>query len=159
MLTLLDAPLGNLATFPVGTRRLERIPVRSDDCAKRLLRIAWSGGEVGVRFLDEQRLCDGDVVHADDAVIVAVAVEADDVLVGHPPTIAAALALAHALGNRHLPVHLDGEAIVVRYDPLLPALFEEHGVPAAREHRVVAPFRHTYAPHGHGHDHDDDHHD
>ena len=72
MLALLDAPLGNIATFPVGTRRVERV--------------------------------------------------------------------------------------VVRYDPLLAAVFEEHGVPVVREARVGPPFRHAYAPHGHddGEEHDHD---
>ncbi len=150
MLAVIEAPLGNLATFAVGARRIERVPVRSDDCAKRLLRLATSAGEVGVRFAGNERLRDGDVVHADAERVVAVAVEPDDVLVGRPPTIASALALAHALGNRHLPVQVDGDAVVVRYDPLLPALFAEHGVPCERTARVVAePFRHAHAPHGH----------
>jgi urease accessory protein len=152
MLPLLEAPLGNLVTYPVGTRRVERVAVRSDDCAKRLLRLAWSGGEVGLRFGDERRLHDGDVVHADDHLVVAVEVEPDDVLVGRPTSIASALGLAHALGNRHLPVHVEGDAIVVRYDPLLAAVFDEHGVPVVREPRVVPPFRHAHAPHGHDDD-------
>ena len=146
----LAEPIGNLAVFAVGGRRLERIAVPSDDCAKRVLRFETSAGPVGLRFEGERRLRDGDVVHADAELVVAVAVEADDVLVGRPPTVAAALALAHALGNRHLPVQIDGDAIVVRFDPLLPALFAESGVPAVREARVVArPFRHAHAPHRH----------
>jgi urease accessory protein len=150
MLGIIAAPLGNLATFAVGDRRVERVLVRSDDSAKRLLRLATSAGEIGLRFAGAERLRDGDVVHADAERVVAVAVEPDDVLVGRPPTIAAALALAHALGNRHLPVQIEGETIVVRFDPLLPALFAEHGVPCERAARVVAePFRHAHAPHGH----------
>jgi urease accessory protein len=151
MLSLLNAPLGNLADFVLGDRSLERVPVRSDDCAKRVLRLPTSVGEVGVRFTGERRLHDGDVIHADAQRVVAVAVEPDDVLVGRPPTIGAAVALAHALGNRHLPVQLDGDAIVVRFDPLLPELFAEHGVPVEREARVLRePFRYANAPHGHG---------
>jgi urease accessory protein len=150
MRALIAEPVGNLATFAVGTRRVERVPLRSDDCAKRMLRFETSAGDVGLRFEDERRLRDGDVVFVDDALVVAVALEPDDVLVGRPPTIAAALAIAHALGNRHLPVQIDGGTIVVRFDPLLPALFAEHGVPVVREARVVAaPFRHAHAPHGH----------
>ena len=146
----LAEPLGNLADFSLLGRRVERIAVASDDCAKRVLRFETSVGPIGVRFDGERRLRDGDVVHADEERVVVVAVEADDVLVGRPPTIAAALALAHALGNRHLPVQIDGDAIVVRFDPLLPALFAEHGVPVTREALVRArPFRHAHAPHGH----------
>ena len=145
-----DDTLGNLSDFPVGRRRLERIPIDSDDCAKRLLRLSTSIGEIGLRFTGARRLHDGDVIHADDRVVIAVQVLPDDVLVGHPGTIAAALALGHALGNRHLPVQIDGGEVVVRYDPLLPALFAEHDVPVTRATRVVAdPFKHAHAPHRH----------
>jgi urease accessory protein len=151
MLTLLDAPLGNLAEFALGERRLERVAIRSDECAKRIVRLSTSVGEIGMRLGDERRLRDGDIIHADARLVVAVAVEPDDVLIGRPPTIAAALAIAHALGNRHLPVQIDGDAVIVAFSPLLPALFAEHGVPVARESRVLAePFRHAHAPHGHG---------
>ena len=146
----LAEPIGNLEAFAVRGRRLERIVVASDDCAKRVLRFETSVGPIGMRFDGERRLRDGDVVHADDELVVAIAVEADDVLVGRPPTIASALSLAHALGNRHLPVQVDGDTIVVRFDPLLPALFADHGVPVAREARVLErPFRHAHAPHRH----------
>ena len=146
----LAGPIGNLDSFAVGIRRVERIPVTSDDCAKRVLRFETSVGPIGLRFEGERRLRDGDVVYADGDLVIAIAVEADDVLIGRPPTIAAALALAHALGNRHLPVQVDGDAIVVRFDPLLAALFAEYGVPVTREAQVRArPFRHAYAPHGH----------
>ena len=63
---------------------------------------------------------------------------------------AALTRVAWHLGNRHLPMHVDGDTLVVRYDPLLPALFAEHGVAVTREARVLTqPFRHAHAPHGH----------
>ena len=146
----LAEPLGNLDDFALRGRRLERVFVESDDCAKRVLRFETSIGPIGMRFDGERRLRDGDVVHADDELVIAIAVAADDVLVGRPPTIAAALALGHALGNRHCPVQVEGDAIVVRFDPLLAALFAEHGVPVTREALVRAhPFRHAYDPHSH----------
>lgn len=142
--------LGSLDAFPIGTRALERVTVRSDDLAKRVLRFATSAGEIGLRFEGSERLRDGDVIFADDRVVIAVIVDPDDVLVLRPATIAAAIAIAHALGNRHLPIQTDGAAIVVRFDPLLEALAAEHGVPVLRERRVIAqPFRHAHAPHTH----------
>jgi urease accessory protein len=147
---MLAEPLGNLADFPIGARRIERVAVRSDELAKRVLRLTTSAGDVGLRFDGERRLRDGDVVFADAQRVVAAAVIPDDVLVMRPGSIAAAIDLAHALGNRHLPVLREGDAIVVRYDPLLEALASQHGVPVAREARVVArPFLHAHAPHRH----------
>ncbi len=143
--------LGRLDEFAVGARRLERVSVRSDDLAKRVLRFTTSAGEIGVRFEGAERLCDGDVIYADERVVVAVEVEPDDVIVLRPESIAAAIRLAHALGNRHLSIQLDGDALVVRYDPLLEALAAELGVRVTRERRVVVQaFRHAHAPHEHG---------
>jgi len=142
--------LGPLDAFAVGERALERVSVCSDDLAKRVLRFSTSAGEIGLRFEGTERLRDGDVIFADERVVVAVFVDADDVLVMRPATIVAAIRLGHALGNRHLPIQTDGEAIVVRYDPLLEGLAREHGVDVTRELRVIAqPFRHAHAPHAH----------
>jgi urease accessory protein len=147
---LYDRVRGNLSDFTVGSRRLEFVTIESDDCAKRLLRLATSVGDIGLKLEGPERLRDGDVVHADERVVIAIAVSADDILVGRPGSVGAALSVAHALGNRHLPMQIDGDTLVVRYDPLLPALFEELGMPFTRETRVVkAPFRHAHAPHGH----------
>ncbi len=144
------AALGNLDVYPVGARSLERLAVRSDDLAKRILRLETTVGEIGIRFAGSERLRDGDVIHADDERVIAVGVTADDVLVFRPSNVASAIAIAHALGNRHLPIQVDGETIVVRYDPLLEALGAEHGVPVERTARTVSePFRHAHAPHRH----------
>jgi urease accessory protein len=144
------AALGRLDAFDVGARTLERVTVRSDELANRVVRLATSAGEIGLRFEGADRLRDGDVIFADEHVVVAVLVDADDVLVLRPATVGAAIGIAHALGNRHLPIQTDGDAIVVRYDPLLEALAAEHGVAVTRERRVIAqPFRHAHAPHAH----------
>jgi urease accessory protein len=153
MLLRLAEPLGNLATFPVAGRALERVAVRSDDLARRVLRIATSVGDIGLRFDGAARLRDGDVLHADAERVIVAAVAADDVLVMRPATIASAIDLAHAIGNRHIPIRRDGDALVVRYDALLATLAHEHGVAVARESRVVAQaFLHAHAPHAHGDD-------
>ncbi len=142
--------LGRLDSFALGRRTLERVTVRSDDLAKRVLRFTTGAGEIGLRFEGSERLHDGDVIFADERRVIAVLVDADDVLVLRPGTIAAAIGIAHALGNRHLPLQIDGDAIVVRYDPLVAALAAEHGVSVTREQRVIAqPFRHAHAPHRH----------
>ncbi|HEY1727293.1 MAG TPA: urease accessory protein UreE [Candidatus Baltobacteraceae bacterium] len=149
-LRTIPAPLGNLDRFDVGARRVERVVVRSDDLAKRVLRLESSVGEIGIRFDDERRLRDGDVLYADENLVVIVGVEADELFVIRPRDIGQALAIGHALGNRHLPAQFDGDAILVRYDPLVEALLREQNVPFSREARVVAePFRHAHAPHGH----------
>lgn len=149
-LTVLGAPLGNLTDFPAGEREVQRVEIRSDDLAKRVLRLQTSAGEIGLRFVDERRLRDGDVIYADDALIVVVRVAQDDVLVIRPRDLGQALEIGHALGNRHLPAQVEGGAMVVRYDPLVEELLRAKAVPHSRELRSLAEaFRHAHAPHGH----------
>jgi len=131
--------LGNLATFAVEGRIVERLGIARDDLAKRVMRLAG-----------DERMHDGDLIYADAQRVIALHVLPDDVLVCRPESIARACAVAHALGNRHLPMQIDGDAIVVRADRLVEDLFVELGVPYACESRTLAaPFRHANAPHSH----------
>lgn len=143
--------LGHISGFDVGLRAVEYVAIASDDLAKRVLRLRGSEGEIGLRLKDGAHLHDGDVVYADATRVVAVTVAPDDVLVCRPRDVAQALAVAHALGNRHLPMQIDGAALVVRYDRLVADLFAELDAEYVRERRVLAaPFRHANAPHAHG---------
>jgi urease accessory protein len=137
--TLAQGTLGNLATYDVGSRTLERIEIASDDLAKRLLRLRAAGiARSGCGSRTGAHVRDGDVIFADDARVIAVAVAPDVVLVCRPQSIAQALAVAHALGNRHLPVQIDGDALVVRDDRLVEDLLREMDVPFAREPRRLS---------------------
>jgi urease accessory protein len=150
MLHRIVAPLGNLDDFPVGGRALERVPVASSAMSRRVLRLPSSTGDLGLMFADERRLRDGDVLYADGERVIAIEVIADDVLIAYPATIGAAVELAHALGNRHVPVQRDGDAIVIGYAAALEDLIARSGVRYERVARVLErPFVHANAPHTH----------
>jgi urease accessory protein len=145
----IERVLGNLRDFRLAGRALERIAVSSDAMNRRVVRVTSSVGDLAL-VLDDRRLRDGDVLYADDERIVAVGVEPDDVIVAAPQTIASAVELAHGLGNRHLPIQRDGDALIVRYSEPIAALCERCGVPWERTRRVLAePFVAPAAPHEH----------
>ncbi len=138
-----------MANFPVDGRSLERIAIASDDLGRRLLRLEAASGTIGVR-LHDGRLRDGDVLFADARHVVCVAVQPEEVLVLRPRSLREALTVAHALGNRHLPVQIGDDELVVRPDPAVDAVVNELGIPAALEtRRLDMPFRHANAPHEH----------
>ena len=117
--------------------------------AKRVLRLETSLGDLGIR-LESTRLRDGDVVYADNSRVIVVAVEAEDLLIAAPRNVVEAFELGHLLGNRHKPVQVWNERIVVAYDPLLEEVFAERGISFERERTQLAePFRHAHAPHSH----------
>jgi urease accessory protein len=151
MFRRIDAPLGNLEDFPVGTRVLERLPVASSAMSRRLLRLPSSIGDLGLMLASEQRIRDGDVLVADTTRVIAVEVLPDEVLVAYPDSIAQAVEIAHALGNRHVPVIREGDTIVIGYAGALEELLERSGVRYERAERVLErPFAYAHAPHVHG---------
>jgi urease accessory protein len=151
MFTKIDAPLGNLETFPVGMRTVERLPLASSAMSRRLLRLPSSIGDLGLMFEDEQRIRDGDVLVADDARVIAVQIVPDEILIAYPASIAQAVEVAHALGNRHIPIIRDGDSIVIGYVPVLEDLLGTLGVRFERVARVLErPFVYAHAPHDHG---------
>jgi urease accessory protein len=150
MFTRIETVLGNLHDFPVGARTLERLPVASSAMTRRLLRLESSIGDLGLMFEDGLRIRDGDVLVADAARVIAIEIVADEVLVAYPDSIAQAVEVAHALGNRHIPVIRDGDAIVIGYAPALEELLDRSGVRYERVARVLErPFVHAHAPHTH----------
>jgi urease accessory protein UreF len=151
MVSVIERVLGNLDGGAYRSRaHIERIAISSDDLARRIMRLHTSVGDLGLRLANDLRVRDGDVIYDDGAHAIALEVEAETVLVAHPAGVAQALALAHALGNRHLPVQVEGERLVVRDDRLVEELMRVQGVAYSREQRALAaPFRHAHAPHGH----------
>ncbi len=150
MFRRIEAVLGNLHDFPLGGRALERLPVASSAMTRRLLRLPSSVGDLGLMLEGEARVRDGDVLVADDERVIALEVVADDVLIAYPASIAQAVEIAHALGNRHIPVIRDGDAVVVAYAAPLEELFAHSGVRFERVERVLErPFVYAHAPHVH----------
>jgi urease accessory protein len=116
---------------------------------RRIVRVGSSVGDLAL-VLEDRDLRDGDVLYADAERVIAICVEADDVIVALPATIASALDIAHALGNRHLPMLREGDALIVRYTEPVAALCDRAGIPWQRLRRVLTePFVAPPAPHEH----------
>jgi urease accessory protein len=145
----IERVLGNISDFALGGRVLERLPLPSDAMSRRIVRVPTSIGDLAL-VLEDRRLRDGDIVYADAERAIAISIEPDDVIVARPATIAAALELAHALGNRHLPMQREGDTLIVRYSEPVAALCDRAGVAWQRTRRVLAePFVAPSAAHEH----------
>lgn len=127
--------LGNLADFALEGRHVERVAIGAGELTRRILRVESSAGDLGIRLDGEERLRDGDVLFVDAEHVIAVEVVPDDVLIVRPRTLGEALAVAHAIGNRHAPLVVEGDAAVVRCAPALEALLAELDVPFERTRR------------------------
>lgn len=139
----------------------ERVVMPSADLAKRIQRVRTDHGrEVGIRLPSgAPNLRDGDILAVTPGNLIVVSVEATDVLIIAPRTIAEALFTAHSLGNRHLQAQFfagdsefDGAAgrdvMVCQFDHTVQDFLDRHDVPYSREERVMpVPFRHAEHTH------------
>ena len=117
------------------------------------------GRTLGLRLRSPQGregdLADGDILFRDESGLVAVSVEATDVLVIAPRSVTEMGVTAHALGNRHLQAQFfdasseyDAEVMVVQFDHTVTDYLDSQQVPYRRQARVLpVPFRHAEHTH------------
>jgi urease accessory protein len=119
--------------------------------------------DAGVEFmLDLPRaepLADGDGLRLESGALVRVRAADEALIAITAPTPALLMRCAYHLGNRHLPVQLEAERLLIQTDSVIAEMLVGLG---ARVEFVQTPFQPeggAYAPsgHHHHHHHDDDH--
>ncbi len=163
---------------PAIVRRASRVALDWDTRQKsRFEAVDSAGRRIGV-FLPRGRIVrGGDVLVAEDGSLIAVAALDQPILVVTAAASAtpgsAALALAKAayhLGNRHVPLDVQADRLVLEPDHVLAALLVRMGLsvattrgpfePESGAYDAAAPTHahaHAGEGHDHGHRHDDEH--
>ncbi|QOV09719.1 urease accessory protein UreE [Viridibacillus arvi] len=134
----------------IKKRHMEKVYLESAHLMKRIQRVKTDhGNELGIRLKAPRDLVAGDVLYMDENNMIVIDVLSDDLLVISPRDIKEMGAIAHQLGNRHLPAQFEENDMLVQYDYLVEELLQELGIPFKREERKVKQaFRHI----GHSHD-------
>jgi urease accessory protein len=123
---------------------------------RRILLRTEAGRDVLVDLPQAARLRDGDGIALDEGGIVLVCARPETLLEIHAHDDAQLVRIAWHLGNRHLPVQLDGDRIRIRADHVIAEMVKGLG---GHVETIEAPFdpeAGAYAGGGHGHHH---HHD
>jgi urease accessory protein len=125
-----------------------------DDRHRRRLRLESDGGEPFLLDLAETGVLeDGDGLALSDGSWLAVKAKAEPLIEVTAADAAALARLAWHLGNRHLPIAIEGARLLIRDDHVIAAMLEGLG---ARLRRIEAPFspeRGAYHAAAHYHDH------
>jgi urease accessory protein len=125
-----------------------------DDRHRRRLRLESDAGEPFLLDLAEAGVLeDGDGLALSDGSWLVVKAKPEALIEVTAADPAALARLAWHLGNRHLPVEIDGVRFLIRDDHVIAALLEGLG---ARLRRIEAPFspeRGAYHAAAHHHDH------
>lgn len=126
-----------------------------------------SGQDIAFRLLGEgQRLCHGDVVYADDKTVIEIEIEPCAVIVISPQTLPDMARACYEIGNKHSPLFLDGDELLMPYDkPMFEWLSVAGFAPTQDTRRLSQMLRANSAQgvgagghsHAHSHNHSHDH--
>ncbi len=141
--------------FSVDGRTIDRLPIEWYETSKRIIRKRTGGGrEVALRFLQESpALTEGDVLYADDQVVIVVDIVPCEVLVIGITGMHAVAAVCYETGNRHLPLYLEDEELLVPFDAPIHRWLVAGGYAVRRETRkLLQPLQSTVVAHRHRYD-------
>ena len=144
--------LGNIKDIEnINNYHVEKIILKSDDLLKRIIRVTSDHGhEYGISLDKGKTLNNGDILLKDGHNLVIVQYESNDILVIKPTSINEMGKIAHALGNRHLPVQFENDTMIVEYDNLVEDKLKHDNINYSRENRVLEKaFRHVEFEHRH----------
>ena len=133
--------------------------LRFDDRHRRRLRLATDAGEPFLLDLARPaRLADGDGLTLDDGSFLLVRAADEDCVLVHCPDPTQLARIAWHLGNRHLPVQIAPDGLLIRDDHVIVDMVRGLGAVAEIVRRPFDPEAGAYAGGGgHHHQHDDDH--
>lgn len=115
-------------------------------------------GEGGLDFLldlpEATAIRDGDGLLLEDGRIVEVRASEEPLAEVKAKDAAHLIRLAWHLGNRHLPVQVEADRLLIREDHVIEDMLQSLGATVAH---IEAPFDPEGGAYGHGHHHGDDH--
>jgi urease accessory protein len=136
---------------------VETAQVRSDDLAKKILRVTSDHGRnYDIRISDEAQLENGSAFEVGDHKLLVLSVIPDEVIVIAPNSIDQMGVIAHMLGNLHKPIEVKDGTITLLRDPVVEQTLAQQHVDFSIQKRTLDHAM-RYAQLG-GHVHEHDHH-
>lgn len=150
---LVQQKIGNLTTINMNGRRIDRLSLEWYETSKRILRKKTeSGREVALKFLKENpSLQQHDVLYEDAETLIAIDILPCEVLVVKPVSMYEMASVCYEIGNKHLPLFFEDDAVLVPFEEPLFRLLKASGYDIVRDHRkLLHPLKTTVAPHSTG---------
>ena len=144
--------LGNIRDFDCRDRLMDYLCLEWYETSKRILRKRTNGNDdMIIKMLKEgNRLCEGDVLFEDEEKIVAVFILPCDAIEVTPRTMLEIGTICYEIGNRHLPLFIQDDRILVPYERPLEQLLTVTGYQVRKTHcKLLHMLKANVAPHGH----------
>jgi len=149
---LIQEKIGRVGSFAIEGREIDPLQLEWYETGKRVMRKQTFGRrDVALRFLNESpALTEGDVLYADERVIIVVEIVPCDVMVIRMGSLAAVAAVCYEIGNRHLPLFIEEGVLLAPFEEPLYRWLGASGFDVSREERkLLYPLRSTVAGHEH----------
>jgi urease accessory protein len=145
--------IGNTATHTRSSKETDLLPLEWFETTRRIQRKHTAGGrEVALKFTKEgQQLQQNDILYQDDALMIVVDILPCDAIVITPRNMAEMAKVCYEIGNKHLPLFLEGEQLLIPADEPLFRWLHAAGYPVVKEKRqLLHILRTNVQPHAHG---------
>jgi urease accessory protein len=142
--------LGNLATFNVGARSIDRVSIEWYEANKRILhKQSQSGREVIIKFMNEpQALTQDDVLWYDEKFAVVVDIVQCEAICIKPTSMSEMAGVCYEIGNKHLPLFYQNDELLVPYEtPLFNTLAATGYEPKRENRKLLNQLKTTVSPH------------
>lgn len=149
---IIHKKLGRLNDIILEDRYIDLLPIEWYETNKRILHKQTNSGKpVVIKFLNQSPdLTQDDVIFADGQCIVAIDIQPCDAIIIQPASMQQMAAVCYEIGNKHLPLFLQGDEVLVPYEaPLLRMLTAAGFNPLREKRKLLHPLRTTVSPHGH----------
>ncbi|ADG81481.1 UreE urease accessory domain-containing protein [Thermincola ferriacetica] len=142
--------LGNLHDLDIPDHRIEKVALEWFELDKRLLcKTTDKGNDIGIAVEGRRRLRHGDILFLTPERVIAVEVLPTKAIVLEPRNMPEMAQVCYQLGNRHAPLYMSGEQILVPFDQTIVELFERLNIPVKIERRRLEHGLRPESPHHH----------
>ena len=147
----------------LNSQSLDYVTLQWYEADRRILRTTTRNGlDIAFKLLKEgQRLRHGDVVYLNDQLAIIIDIEPSEVMVLSPQTLPEMARACYEIGNKHTPLFLDGNELLLPYDKPLFEWLAAAGFAPQRDHRRLSEQLRANSAQGvggHSHSHDHHHH-
>lgn len=119
-----------------------------------LRKVSQAGYEIPFRILKEgSRLAHNDVVFLDENLVVVINIIPSEVIVLSPQTLPEMARACYEIGNKHSPLFLDGDEILLPYDKPMYAWLDAANFNPKQATRILTNPLRANSAQGHGHSH------
>jgi len=143
--------LGNLREIEIDDKYIEKVFLEWFEVDKRILRKTTDrGNEIGIALSGAaDRLRQGDILYSEPQRIIAVDLLPAEAIIVKPRNMLEMAQVCYQLGNRHAPVFLEGDYVLVPFDQTIVEMFNKMCISVRIERRRLEHVIQPAAGHHH----------